>query len=110
MNGVNLRIKQVRENIKLSQTDFGKRLGLGRSYISAIELGQRTIKDRLIYEICREFGVSEKWLRTGEGDIYAPKAHPTKISKMLDLFNELDVTQQNAIINLMKSMQENKVE
>lgn len=104
MNNINTRIKFLRNALKLSQTDFGKRLGLGRSYISAIELGQRTIKDRLIFEICREFGISEKWLRTGEGEMYAPKAHPSKVTSMLELFDQLDNAQQNAVINLMKSM------
>ena len=104
MENINLRIKTVRDVLKLSQTEFGKRLGLGRSYISAIELGQRNVKDRLIFEICREFGISERWLRTGEGDMYAPKAHPAKVSSMVDLFDQLDTVQQNAVINLIKSM------
>ena len=101
---INLRIKTVRQSVGLSQTDFGKRLGLGRSYISAIELGQRTIKDRLIFQICQEFGISESWLRTGIGDMEAPHAHPSKINKLIDLFNALDNDKQNIVITLLKNM------
>lgn len=64
------RIRYLRKNV-LEQTldDFGARIKLGKSAVSNMETGQRGVTDQTILSICREFGVSETWLRYGEGDM-----------------------------------------
>lgn len=65
---MNERFKKVRQKYDLSQEAFAKRIGIGsRAHISALENGSRTITDRIIRDVCREFNVNEVWLRTGEG-------------------------------------------
>jgi len=49
--------------------EFGKRLGVGRSAISNIENGNRDLTAQMAKAISREFGISEDWLRTGEGEM-----------------------------------------
>jgi len=62
------RLKKIRLYNKLSQEEFGKRLKLeSRGHISALETGKKNITERIINDVCREFGVNEVWLRTGEG-------------------------------------------
>lgn len=62
------RLKKVRQKCSLSQEEFGKRIGIGsRAHISALENGNRTITNRIIRDVCREFNVNEIWLRTGDG-------------------------------------------
>ena len=61
------RIKQVRKKSKISQREFAKRIGIGDTAISRIENGSNNPSDRTIMLICREFGVNEEWLRTGNG-------------------------------------------
>lgn len=61
------RIIQVRKNAGLSQNDFADKLNLSRNFISLVENGNRDVSDRTINDICREFNVNEKWLRTGKG-------------------------------------------
>lgn len=67
MNG---RIKELREALKLSQSDFADMLNLKRNSISLIEVGKRNPSDRTILDICRKFSVSEDWLRTGDGEMF----------------------------------------
>lgn len=62
------RIKKLREELGLSQAEFGKKLSLERSAISLIERKQRNATERCIKDICREFQVDYIWLTTGEGD------------------------------------------
>ena len=64
------RIRYLRKNV-LEQTldEFGARIKLGKSAVSNMETGQRGVTDQTILSICREFGVSETWLRYGEGDM-----------------------------------------
>ena len=67
------RIKILRVTEKLNQTDFGKRIGLTTAAISDIERGKNAVTPMTRKSICREFGISEEWLRTGNGDMYAPE-------------------------------------
>ena len=69
---MNTRIKFLRKNSGLTQEKFAERIGLKQNSIALIESGKRNISDQTILSICREFGVREEWLRTGEGEMYAP--------------------------------------
>ncbi len=63
------RIKEVRKANNLTMEQFGKTIGLSKSAISLIEKGTNGTTDQTIQSICREFGVSEVWLRTGQGQM-----------------------------------------
>lgn len=67
---MNNRIKQIRKHLKLSQSSFGSALGVSRDAINNAENLRAEISDILIKSICREFGVDELWLRTGEGEMF----------------------------------------
>lgn len=70
---MNNRIKEVREHFKLTQTEFGERLGVSRDVIGNIEynrLKNPKQKEPIIKLICSTFGVNEIWLRTGEGEMF----------------------------------------
>lgn len=69
---MNARIKFLRKNSGLTQEKFAERIGLKQNSIALIESGKRNISDQAILSICREFGVREEWLRTGNGEMYAP--------------------------------------
>lgn len=64
------RIKQIREHMKMSQSQFAKKLGIGQSTLGMMEVGKRDVLDRHIITISSVCGVSEKWLRTGEGEMF----------------------------------------
>ena len=67
------RIKQLRMHLSLNQSDFASRLGVSQSAVAAWELGTRNPMDAVIQSICREFNVSERWLREGEGEMFLPQ-------------------------------------
>lgn len=61
------RVKSVRKKRELTLEKFGERLGVTKTAISRIEKGDRGLTEQMFKSICREFGVNEVWLRTGEG-------------------------------------------
>lgn len=85
------RLYEVRKNSGLTQEKFAEKLGLTRNFIGLIERGDRVPSDRTISDICREFGVNEEWLRTGEGEMYKPKSRNQLLAEFFaDVLNAED--------------------
>lgn len=67
---MNSRILQVRKNLKLTQDDFAKKIGLSKNFVWMVEKGERTPSERTLKDICREFNVNYDWLISGEGEMF----------------------------------------
>lgn len=63
------RIKQIRKDHKLTQVEFGERIGVKGNTVTNYETGLRNPTDAVILAICREFGINKDWLLTGEGEM-----------------------------------------
>ena len=61
------RIKQIRKEKKLTLEKFGKKIKISGQSVSRLENGVNNPSEQTVALICREFGVSEDWLLTGEG-------------------------------------------
>lgn len=80
MNDINFRICQLIEELKLTRTSFAKSLNLSQPFVSQLCSGYSQPSDRTILDICREFNVSENWLRTGEGDMFLKLSRDDEIA------------------------------
>lgn len=63
------RIKAIRKEKNLTQTAFAERVKVSFGSISKLERGETNPSAQTIDLICREFNVSEAWLRDGIGDM-----------------------------------------
>lgn len=81
MDTINSRIKELRNSLKLSQTDFGKRIGLSRGVIKNFDEETTTPNPLQIDQIVKEYGVRREWLETGEGDMYAELSRREELVK-----------------------------
>ncbi len=77
---IGTRIKEVRKSVGLTQQAFSDIINLKRQTIAAYEIGTVAPSDRTITDICREFNVNEKWLRTGDGEMFVPKTRTDEIA------------------------------
>lgn len=75
MDPINERIAAVVSRSGLTKTAFAERLKVTQQHISNLCLGKKSPSRRTISDICREFHISEDWLRTGTG-------------KMIEAFSE----------------------
>jgi transcriptional regulator with XRE-family HTH domain len=64
------RLKILRKELKMSQTDFGRKIGKNYHSVMRWELGRVLPPENVIDYICDCFGVSPEWLRNGSGDIF----------------------------------------
>lgn len=87
METINERIAMCIKKSGLTKTAFADRLNLSQPHISKITLGESAPSDRTIADICREFGVNETWLRTGEGEMFKALDREQEIAQITaDLF------------------------
>ena len=84
----NERVKVIRKAKSLTLEEFGKRICLGNTAVSKIERGENSLTPMARKIICQEFGVSETWLRTGEGEMWAVQPDPPSddLGKVLDAY------------------------
>jgi len=66
------RLRELRTYLGLTGEKFGEKIGLKKVVVSQMENGKSCITDRTVALVCREFNVNEKWLRTGEGEMFEP--------------------------------------
>ena len=67
---MNERIKKLRKALDYTQQEFSEKLGVKRNTVAQWEIGRNLPIDAVIVSICREFGVSENWLRNGTGEMF----------------------------------------
>lgn len=107
----------------MTLAEMGQRLNLTAATLSSIETGKSAVTDRTRSAIVREFGVSETWLRTGEGEMFPPRTRQEELAKFFnrveqvpDSFQarfvqalaELDEAQWQLIADMVEKLAENK--
>ena len=113
---MNERIKAARKALGLTMEQFGKRVGLSKSAISLIESGKNGTTEQTVASICREFGVNEMWLRTGEGEMFDQSAESSldrlaaeyhldeRKKAVISAFLNLSTADQEAILRYVDSL------
>jgi transcriptional regulator with XRE-family HTH domain len=100
---VNERIKQIRQTLQLSQAKFCKEIFLANGHYAGIELGNRRVNDRTIKLISTIYGVNERFLRTGEGEMF-DKTPDYKLAQVARIFQELPADFQDYILQQIEGL------
>lgn len=107
------RIKKLRKALNMTQEEFSKRIGIKRNTLANYEIGRNEPIDGIIFSICREFNVNEKWLRNGDGDMFTAVpaeeldrlAERYKLSvsakRFVKAFVELDEKEMQVVLDFM---------
>ncbi len=124
---INERIKQIRKAYNMNQTDFGARIGVKQGSVAGYESGARTPVDAVILSICREFDISEEWLRTGQGEMKLIASEDEEVMKYAGMllkdkedfvaqkikrfivgYEKLDANDKKVVENLMRQIFESE--
>lgn len=103
---INARILELRKTLKMSQTDFGKGIGVNRGVINNIDLNivNAETKPLLLQQICKTYNVNSNWLETGEGEMFNELSRDEQIARFVGetLATEDDTFQKRLISALSK--------
>ena len=84
MNSLGKRVKEIRSSLKMTQEEFGSKIGIKKNSLSQIESGKNSLTQQNIVAICKVFNVNESWLRTGEGDPFIKVSREEELQRLID--------------------------
>lgn len=105
------RIKTLRKELRLNQTQFGQILGIKQGTVAGYETGAKNPMDSVLVSICREFNVNEEWLRHGTGEMFRPLSRRERISHFAgNLMKEEDESFKVRLIEILAELDEGEWE
>ncbi len=105
MSEINTRIAAVIQASGLTKTAFAERVKVSQQHISRLAK-DGTPSDRTILDICREFDVSERWLRTGEGEMFVQLSREEEITKFaMEIIRDPDSEFQRQLLTTMARLE-----
>lgn len=81
---MNERIKKLRKALDLTQREFANQLNIKRNTVATYETGKSNPSDAAVNLICKTFNVSEVWLRTGEGEMFANRSESDELAAAVE--------------------------
>lgn len=115
MDGINIRITELRKVLNLSMEKFGNQVGITKSSINAIEKGRNNPSEQTIMLICKAYNVSPLWIKEGIGDMFLdfPKTELDRIAQdyaldetdkiLIETFLESSESDRKAIKNFLQT-------
>ncbi len=97
------RFKEVRTYLKMKQGDFAKEIKTTQGHVSDIENKRKNVSDRVVEIICLKYGISEKWIRTGEGEM---KIEDCKDNRYLSNVGKLQRADDETIMRWVNAIAE----
>lgn len=97
---LNERIKELRKALGLTQQEFSDKIGVKRNTIAQYESGRNAPIDAVISLICREFNVSEEWLRNGTGDMWVKVDEDQELQ---DILAQITLSGDELITRIIKA-------
>ena len=105
---MNERLKQLRTVLGLSQEAFGETVGVTKAAINRIKSGINSLSDRMILSIVTQHNVYERWLRTGEGDMFIELSKDEQIEDFIgNLLSSEEDSFKRRLISGLAALDEN---
>nr|DAI06803.1 MAG TPA: helix-turn-helix domain protein [Caudoviricetes sp.] len=99
---MNTRIKELRNQLNLTQKEFGNQIGLKPTSICDIEQNRCNVTERCIIAICSRFNVNEEWLRFGTGQMF--NSIDKSYNDFFEIFKKLNPILQDFLIQTAKNL------
>ena len=77
------RIKQVRKDKGLNQTELATSINISQGLITDMERGKKQPTERTLQDICRVYAVSYEWLTEGIGEMYISMTEEEQIKQRI---------------------------
>ena len=102
---MNERLKRLRKTLDLTQQQLGAKISVKGNIVAQWKLGRNYPPDSAITFICREFNVSEEWLRNGTGEMFLPVNRNRDIARLTkQLLDEESTSFKNRFVSMLANL------
>ena len=103
------RIRELRKSLGLTQTEFGKKLGVGLGVICNFEYGNTVPNSLQLDLICRTYGCDRIWLETGDGEMFQTPTRDEQITDFVGktLFGDGDSDFAKQLLSILAALDDN---
>lgn len=113
MEGINIRLKKLRNACHKTQIEWGKLLGISSSGVADLESGRRNVNEKHLIMLSNwhERKVNIEWLRTGEGgpdNMFLPQEDDDLVAQAKALLGENDPLFESLVITYSKLSASNR--
>lgn len=92
----------------MTQQKFADGIGIKRNTIATYESGRNEPIDAVISLICKQYNVSERWLRTGEGEMFISLTKDEEIANFVgDILRDEDESFKKRLVSGLAALDEN---
>lgn len=89
MSEVGNRLKEIRNELRLSQEAFGEKIGLTRAGIAAVESGNNKFSQDTLCKLLLTYNININYLLEGIGDMFVAPEYEDIKSEVLDKVDEI---------------------
>jgi transcriptional regulator with XRE-family HTH domain len=100
------RLREARKQLDINQGEFAKRIGLTQTALSMIEMGKNKLTEKNIKHICTTFNIDEKWLKTGDGNMFCSQSPYER--ELLEMLRQLPDNMQGLLLDMAKTLLRNQ--
>lgn len=93
------RLKEIRRELGMNQTEFADSLGIRQAAYSLIETGKKPLAKRYIKTICALYKINENWFLSGEGEMWE---EPTSEQELVELYRKMPANLQKTLVNVAR--------
>lgn len=105
MDTIAERLSFLIKEIGITKTKFADRIHVSSAFITMVCSGTKMPSDRTIMDICREFSVSEAWLRDGVGEMFVTRTMNQELALMMsELLSSSDESFRKQFISAWLSL------
>jgi len=103
------RMRELRKALGFTQQEFADKLNIQRGSIAGYEVGRISPGSSTIALICREFNVSEEWLRNGTGEMFIPMSLDEEIASFIgDIQSDIEENFKKRFISALSKLDEDE--
>ena len=104
MDTIGERLSFLIKELGLTKTKFAERIHVSGPFVTMVCKGDSVPSDRTIMDICREFNVSEAWLRDGVGEMFVSRTPDQALAFSLGVLLESGTPFQKRFIRLLSDL------
>lgn len=97
------RLKEIREEKKITQSDFASSLRISRSHLAGLETGAKNFTNRILDDLYNFYGINKDWLLNGIGEKYISTENDVILGEVFaDITMSKNENLRELIINISK--------